>query len=179
MGSKIYNINFHTVHSSPSTQRVSPPQTDFDFEGISIIDTALDKYSKRRATSSFSDSQLISKEIAKQSNPSPGIPRRANGSFSSLESGSSTANIVAEMEGQSGSYKAMLTNYAQRTGTAANSSREPLRRTQVNRERGGVYGGAGGGGEEKGPEEEQLEESGNEENYSVAFSLNYEVTSLY
>ena len=114
----IYILSLSPGHPSPSTQRVSPPPSDFNYEGVSLIGIALDKYSKKkRASSNFSDSQLISKEIAERLNPTPNQERkRYSGSVSSVESNSTASLGGLESEVQGGSYGAMLRSYARRTG---------------------------------------------------------------
>lgn len=159
-----------TAHSSPSVQRVSPPASDFDVEGIAIIDMALDKYSKRKAsTSNMSDSQLISREIAERLNYTPKQPMKNHGSSSSLDSNTS---LGVEGEAPGTSYSAMLRNYAKRAEPQVGlGGRE------------GAGNGTGGSREvvweetrEEGPGLE--EENFNSERFSIALSLNYEVNEI-
>ena len=144
--------------------RISPPASEFDLEGVSIIDLALDKYSKKKADSSaVTDKDLITKEAL--ATHSPGRERRGRGdpgSVSSISSLNSTS--VPDPEATAGSYGAMLRNYAKR-----------------NKPQGGSTGGvsvegyipgnqqSGGNGEDSG------ENHRNGYDLNLALSLNYEV----
>ena len=108
-----------SVHSS-SSGRISPPASEFDLEGVGIIDLALDKYSKKKAdSSSVTDKDLISKEA--MGTLGPEMKRgRDPGSVSSISSVNSTS--VPDPEATAGSYGAMLRNYTKRNkpqGSAA------------------------------------------------------------
>lgn len=96
-----------SVHSSGSG-RISPPASEFDLEGVGIIDLALDKYSKKKADSSaVTDKDLISKEAL--ATHSPDRRGRDPGSVSSMSSTS-----VPDTEATAGSYGAMLRDYTKR-----------------------------------------------------------------
>ena len=86
---------------------MSPPTSDF--EGVAIIDMALDKYKKKRSPK-LSDSQLISREISQRHSSTPSLDRsrREGGSVSSMESGS---GHLLESE----PFGAMLRSYARKT----------------------------------------------------------------
>ena len=140
---------------------MSPPTSDFDFEGVSIIDIALNKYSKRKTTAGLSDSQLISREIAERIYP-PNQKGRGSDSFSSLDSSSNTSlTTYAEGGTPTKSYGAMLRNYAQRTDTSAPQTATGADTTRQGTEMAGKVSG-----------------EGDAKNYSVALSLNYEVKDI-
>ena len=156
---------------------MSPPASDFDLEGVAIIDMALDKYSKRKSRTSFTDSQLISKEIAnrKSSTPQQGGRRRGRelGSFSST--GSSGEGVVMEAEpsgATAASYEAMLLTHARKASGTIPGVTDGVSGGDSGAER-GVAGGVGVVSERVGSEEEEEDE--NKERYSIALDLNYEV----
>lgn len=98
---------FVSVHGS-SSGRISPPASEFDLEGVGIIDLALDKYSKKKADSSaVTDKDLITKEAALEHRPEQ--RGRDPGSVSSVNSTS-----VPDPEATAGSYGAMLRSYTKR-----------------------------------------------------------------
>ena len=149
---------------------MSPPASDFDFDGVQIIDLALDKYSQKKASNKFTDSQIISQEVFKQQqkeriSSSPDSQQRAHrvGSFGSV--GSSSGGGFEPED----SYRAMLKNYARRTSADVV----------------GGGGGGGGGGRSKGGKGRQegplllstpLEQ--NTDAFALALSLNYEVCGV-
>jgi hypothetical protein len=146
---------------------VSPPSSDF--EGVAIIDTALNKYSKRR-TSKLSDADLISQEISQRRDSTPKRERnyshREAGSFSSLESGASSTLLEAEPFG------AMLRSYARNTEPQVGGGVGSAGIADRNETREGEEDGAWSPGE-TGEREGEGEDS--KENFKVAMSLNYEV----
>ena len=93
-----------------NNHRISPPASEFDLEGVGIIDLALDKYSKKKAdTSAVTDNELITKEALEHSPEQRG---RGLDSVSSMSSVNSTS--VPDPEATAGSYGAMLRSYAKR-----------------------------------------------------------------
>ena len=146
------------VHTS-TNHRISPPASEFDLEGVGIIDLALDKYSKKRSTN-VSDTQLISKEALDHT---PVHQLRAAGSVSSLSSGNSTT--LPDPEATAGSYGAMLQGYAQR-----NKSQGAVRTEgyvpgdQLEGEAGYVIG-----------DDDEYGRHGDGYDLNLALSLNYEV----
>ena len=146
-----------SVHSSGSG-RISPPASEFDLEGVGIIDLALDKYSKKKADSSaVTDKDLITKEALTHNPEQRG---RDPGSVSSVGSVNSTS--VPDPEATAGSYGAMLRNYTKRNkpqGSAGVSVEGYVPDNQQS-------GGNGEGGEN------------HRDGYdlNLALSLNYEVS---
>lgn len=155
-------------NSSPSIQRVSPPASDFDFEGVAIIDMAMGKYSRRKASKTNTpDSAIISREIAQRLNHTPNRERRGRmegGSASSVESGGS---VFMETEAP---YGAMLRSYAKKTepqvgvaagnGTGTQGRQEAVLLNRKEREEGS-----------------EAVDGVDRENFCVALSLNYEIIS--
>ena len=144
--------------------RISPPASEFDLEGVSIIDLALDKYSKKKADSSaITDKDLITKEALATHSPSPEQRGRGDlGSVSSVSSLNSTS--VPDPEATAGSYGAMLRSYTKR-----NKPQGSAGGVQVE---GYVPGNqqSGGNGEDSG------ENHRNGYDLNLALSLNYEVS---
>ncbi len=98
--------------SGSGSGRISPPASEFDLEGVSIIDLALDKYSKKKADSSaVTDKDLITKEALATHSPEQ-RGRGGPGSVSSTSSLNSTS--VPDPEATAGSYGAMLRSYTKR-----------------------------------------------------------------
>ncbi len=135
------------AHQSPSLQRVSPPTSDFDIEGITIIDSALSRYqSKMSGDSSYSDRSPISRELGNSLTP-PQFRR-----------------------GGRDSYGAMLKDYTSRSDQLESNSRGFY--TEVSASPGVVENG--NGNEIQGTRNPDLSSSEGLE-YSIALSLNYEV----
>ena len=99
---------FSIVHGS-SGHRISPPASEFDLEGVGIIDLALDKYSRKKTHAAITDNQLISNEALQQT-PEHNV-RRMNSSSSQSSVNSTT---MPDLEATVGSYGAMLHSYAKR-----------------------------------------------------------------
>lgn len=150
---------FSIVHGS-SGHRISPPASEFDLEGVGIIDLALDKYSRKKIEATVTDNQLISNE-ALQHTPEHNV-QRINSS-SSQSSVSSTT--MPDLEVTAGSYGAMLQSYAKRN--------KPLDLAAVETEGydPGNQVGAGDGYVGGNEDDDRYD-------LSLALSLNYEVSYI-
>ena len=132
-----------------------------------MIDLALDKYTKRKTSKDFTDSQLIRNEVLQQMNPTMG-------GGSSNSSISSTSSVDCELP--VGSYGAMLRSYARRS-TASKQRREvmPVAAQREVQHRRSVIDShpqsEGEGGVNRGGEEGE----GEGVDLYMALSLNYEV----
>ena len=91
--------------------RISPPASDFDFEGVSLIDMALHRYTKRKADK-LSDAQLIKQEQLEQLTATSD-ESRGSGSTTSLDGTATTPDR---------SYGALLRSYTRKSTTAMSGS---------------------------------------------------------
>lgn len=168
------SLSAHTKTSalSSNNERISPPSSDFDFEGVTIIDLALDKYSQQKATKdSFTDSEIISNEVLLNT---PERRARGLGSFSSLGTGST--HSLTDPELPVGSYGAMLRSYAGRNSKPQN--------IPASSARGDVGGLEAGSTPVLGSTPEQggsvgKEGGRNNSSFDLAMSLQYEVCVCY
>ena len=148
--------------------KTTPQSSDIGCEGAAVIDLALDKYTKRKTSKDFTDSQLIRNEVLQQMNPTMG-------GGSSNSSISSTSSLDCEVP--VGSYGAMLRSYARRS-TVSKQRKEvaPVAAQREVQHRRSVVDshpqseGEGGGVNREGEEGER-----EEVDLYMALSLNYEV----
>lgn len=92
--------------------RISPPASDFDFDGPSLVDTALNRYTQRKATRGFTDRQLIEQEQLEQESPASSDGSRGSGSVFSPDGPG----------GPDRSYGDLLRSYTQRSTQASAGS---------------------------------------------------------
>ena len=157
---------FSTVRGSID-RRISPPASEFDLEGVGIIDLALDKYSRKKNHAPVSDNQLITKEVQEQT------PERIVQRIDSCSSQSSTnSTTVPDLETTAGSYGAMLQSYAKRNKPIDLSAVETEGYDQC---RHGDQPEAGDGYVVGNDEDD--DRHGNSYDLNLALSLNYEVRS--
>ena len=145
-------------------ERTTPQSSDIGCEGAAVIDLALDKYTKRKTSKDFTDSQLIRNEVLQQMNPTMG-------GGSSNSSISSTSSLDCEVP--VGSYGAMLRSYARRS--TASKQRKEVTPVAAQHRRSVIDSlpqseGEGGGVNREGEEGER-----EEVDLYMALSLNYEV----
>ena len=141
---------------------VTTSSSDFDVDGVSIINLALDRYSQKKArTEKFTDSELIVKELTEQSN-TPNS-KKPNTSYSG--DGGSSFN---EAEASTRSYGAMLRSYARKTSAPPPPSTGSMKQTVEE----GVVNRAQVNG--VGPLEEAAGQNGN---FAMALSMDYEIVT--
>ena len=176
---RTYTVYIHIsipIHSPACThiyihadiERISPPSSDIGCEGTAVIGLALDKYTKRKTSKDFTDSQLIRNEVLQQMNPTMG-------GASSNSSISSTSSVDCELP--VGSYGAMLRSYARRS-TASKRQKEitpVVAQREVQHGRSVIDSGPQSEGEEGRGEGGREEGEGEEVDLHLALSLNYEV----
>ena len=155
---------FSTVHGSIN-RRISPPASEFDLEGVGIIDIALDKYSRKKNHAPVTDNQLITE--AQQQTPEH-IVQRID-SCSSQSSINSTT--VPDLETTAGSYGAMLQSYAKRNKPVDLAAIETEGYDQCH------HGNEPGTGDGYVVNDEDDDRHGNSCDLTLALSLNYEVCS--
>lgn len=122
----VLHIYYHFYLLSVSVRRsnnsrISPPASEFDLEGVGIIDLALDKYTKKKSDSAVTDKDLITKEFL---NHSPEQRERESSSVSSA--GSLNSTILPDTEATTGSYGALLRSYAKRNKTKGSAGCAPV-----------------------------------------------------
>ena len=152
---------YSSVHGS-SSHRISPPASEFDLEGVGIIDLALDKYSKKKKDTVVSADRLILKEALQQT---PEHNVRRPGSYSSQSSVNSTT--FPDLETTAGSYGAMLHSYAKRN--------KPQGLDTIRTEGYAPNDQPGGGDGYVVGSEVYYDRHGDEYDLNLALSLNYEV----
>ena len=156
------------IYIHPDIERISPPSSDIGCEGTAVIGLALDKYTKRKTSKDFTDSQLIRNEVLQQMNPTMG-------GASSNSSISSTSSVDCELP--VGSYGAMLRSYARRS-TASKLQKEiapVVAQRQVQHRQSVIDSSPQSEGEEGRGEGGREEGEGEGVDLHLALSLNYEV----
>ncbi|XP_064385361.1 pleckstrin homology domain-containing family M member 1-like isoform X2 [Halichondria panicea] len=147
-------------NKSPAKESLSPqskktPPKEFNVEGVSIINLALDKYSEKKArTEKFTDSELITKELDHQQLTPPTLRPPTNTTPPTTRP---PTDSMSEAEASTRSYSAMLHSYARKTSYNGPGSDAMLEGTP--------------------PEGGSVEGVQREGGYSLALSMDFEIVT--
>lgn len=144
-----------TAKESLSPQSKKTPPKEFNVEGVSIINLALDKYSEKKArTEKFTDSELITKELDHQQSTPPTLRPPTNTTPPTTRP---PTDSMSEAEASTRSYSAMLHSYARKTSYNGPGSDAMLEGTP--------------------PEGGSVEGVQREGGYSLALSMDFEIVT--